>query len=472
MQALAHKKSIAVGGMFLLLCLGYCGFGYFLSRNQTTLLLLSFSGLWLFSWPWLRTKTTGYLALTKAWKSDLLTGIILRILLLFSWPNLSQDVYRFLWDGALFAQGISPYLYTPEALVGVQDLLNITLPDRDQILRLMGSLSAGNFSNYPPIKQLIFALPQWLNIQELLYRISILRFVIILCDVGVFFFGRRLLLTLGLNQKKINWYYLNPLVILELTGNCHFEGIMALSLLGGLLLLINKKYLISGIFFAIGVGIKLIPLMFIPLVLAFIARQLSHGNRVIPLLKFSIAIIATLGIIFVPFVTSETAAHYQATTGLWFTKFEFNASLYYILRWIGFQYKGYNLIAQIGPALSLLSLMIILYLAYRVFEKKTDLWTAVMWSLIVYLLCATTVHPWYWITVLVLSVFTESRIGILGSFLMFLSYTAYGQDPVQEQTIWLFAEYLLLIAYGLWEVSNSKAPKQISDAIPSGNKLL
>ena len=202
MQALAHKKSIVVGGIFLLLCLGYYSFGNFLGRSQTTLLLLGYSGLWLLSWPWLRTKTTGCSAFSKTWKSDLLTGIILRVLLLFSWPNLSQDVYRFLWDGALFAQGVSPYLFTPEALVGVQDVLNITLPGRDQMLRLMGSLSASNFSNYPPIKQLIFALPQWLNIQELLYRISILRFVIILCDVGVFFFGRRLLLTLGLNQKK------------------------------------------------------------------------------------------------------------------------------------------------------------------------------------------------------------------------------------------------------------------------------
>ncbi|MDA0719344.1 MAG: mannosyltransferase, partial [Bacteroidetes bacterium] len=144
---------------------------------------------------------------------------------------------------------------------------------------------------------------------------------------------------------------------------------------------------------------------------------------------------------------------------LWFTKFEFNASIYYVLRWIGFQWKGYNLIAQIGPALSLITALSIFYLSYRVWTQKSNIYQAMMGSILIYLLCATTVHPWYWTTVLALSILTQSRIGLLGSMLVFLSYTAYGEELVQESWLWLSLEYLLLFAYLFWELKNSKAQK-------------
>ncbi|MCC7505592.1 MAG: hypothetical protein IT259_09830, partial [Saprospiraceae bacterium] len=40
-------------------------------------------------------------------------GIMLRVVLLFSLPNLSDDSVRFIWDGRLLAQGINPVLHPP-----------------------------------------------------------------------------------------------------------------------------------------------------------------------------------------------------------------------------------------------------------------------------------------------------------------------------------------------------------------------
>jgi alpha-1,6-mannosyltransferase len=459
MKALMGNKSILFAGSFLLLCLGYYNIGYLIHRNQTELLLISYAGLCLLSWPWMRPMQASEVGASTSWKNDLFAGLFFRVLLIFSWPNLSQDVYRFLWDGALFSQGVSPYLYTPNTLIPQQELLGIQIPYAGELFSAMGSLSAGNFSNYPPIKQLIFALPHWLGIQGILGQIWVLRFVIILADVGVFFLGRRILTYRSLNPKLINWYFLNPLIILELSGNCHFEGLLALSILASLMWLIQKKYLLSGIGIGIGIGLKLIPLILVPVIGAFIARGLKKSQTMRPIGLFTAGIIGTLGLIFLPMLNTETLGHFTSTTSLWFTKFEFNASIYYVLRWIGFQWKGYNLIAQIGPALSIITLIGTLYLSYRVWTEKSNMYQAMMGSILIYLLLATTVHPWYWTTVLILSVFTKSRIGLMGSMLIFLSYSAYRDEIVQESTLWLSLEYLILIAYVLWELKNSKVQK-------------
>lgn len=459
MSAQSRNNILLLIGVFLLLGAGYYAFGYVLDRSQSEILLVSYAGLWLLSWPWLRiTNKTQYLAL-NSWRTDFYAGLILRMVLLFSWPQLSQDVYRFLWDGALFAQGISPYLYTPNSLITAQEPSGIDIPNAAQLLSNMGALSASNFSNYPTIKQIIFALPYWLGLTGIMAQISMLRVVIILADIGVFFIGRRLLLYRSLNPKYINWYFLNPLIILELTGNCHFEGIMALSLLTGLLMLVGKRYLLSGTLLGVGIGIKLIPLMLVPVIVAYILREDKNSSIAKPLLYFGTGLMGTTALTFIPLLNPESLTHYTETTGLWFTKFEFNASIYYLLRWIGFQWKGYNLIAQIGPALSLITLLIILYLSYRVWRKRADLFQVMMYSILVYLFCATTVHPWYWTTALVLSILVKSRIGLMGSLFIFLSYTAYRGDMVREQGLWLSIEYISLFAYILWEHNKKKLKK-------------
>lgn len=459
MKALLKNKSILFAGSFLLLCVGYYNIGYLIRRDQTELLLISYAGLWLLSWPWLRVTQASENGASTSWKNDLFAGLFFRALLIFSWPNLSQDVYRFLWDGALFAQGVSPYLYTPNTIIHQQELLGIHIPYAGELVSTMGSLSAGNFSNYPPLKQVIFALPHWLGIPGIIAQIWVLRLVIILADVGVFFLGRRLLKYRSLNPKLINWYFLNPLIILELSGNCHFEGLLAVSILASLMWLIQKKHLRSGIGIGIGIGLKLIPLILVPVIGAFITRQCKKSQTIRPIGLFVTGIIGTLALIFLPLLNTETLAHFTTTTGLWFTKFEFNASIYYVLRWIGFQWKGYNLIAQIGPALSLITLIGILYLSYRVWTERSNIYQAMMGSVLIYLLLATTVHPWYWTTVLILSILTKSRIGVLGSILIFLSYSAYRNEIVQESPLWLSLEYLILYAYLFWELKNSKIQK-------------
>ena len=89
-------------------------------------------------------------------------AIGLRLVFLFAVPNLSQDFYRFIWDGRLILTGLNPYLTTPDDLIFSQPTL---FPQMKLLFDGMGPLSAGHYSNYPPIHQLPFviaAIPQLL----------------------------------------------------------------------------------------------------------------------------------------------------------------------------------------------------------------------------------------------------------------------------------------------------------------------
>ena len=41
------------------------------------------------------------------------TGILLRVVLIPMFPNWSDDIYRFLWDGYLWNAGINPFDHLP-----------------------------------------------------------------------------------------------------------------------------------------------------------------------------------------------------------------------------------------------------------------------------------------------------------------------------------------------------------------------
>ena len=42
---------------------------------------------------------------------------MIRLMLLFSFPNLSDDIFRFIWDGRMCSLGINPYGYLPSEIV-------------------------------------------------------------------------------------------------------------------------------------------------------------------------------------------------------------------------------------------------------------------------------------------------------------------------------------------------------------------
>ncbi|MDG1394658.1 MAG: glycosyltransferase 87 family protein, partial [Flavobacteriaceae bacterium] len=235
-------------------------------------------------------------------------AIGLRLIFLVAIPNLSQDFYRFIWDGRLLLAGLNPYLFTPSGLVYSQPDL---FPQMKLLFEGMGALSAGHFSNYPPIHQLPFVIAAMLAKYSILGSVIVLRLILIGADLGILFFGKRLLKKLQLPTKKIYWFLLNPLVIIELTGNLHFEGLMLFFFLMALYFIHSKKWHLAALTMALSIAVKLVPILSLPLFLNKLGWKKS--------IRFYVTIGGGFLLLFLPFLSGDFIKNYSTTIGLWFS---------------------------------------------------------------------------------------------------------------------------------------------------------
>ena len=401
----------------------------------------------------------------------LLAGIALffRGIFLGSIPNLSQDFYRFIWDGRMLLEGWNPYLYLPNDLMATE---TAPIAQAQALYDGMGDLSASHYTNYPPINQLCFAIAGIFAGKSIVGSVVVLRLLIILADVGTLYFGRKLLQRLNLSTHVIWLYILNPFIIIELTGNLHFEGVMIFFLVWSLYLLHKGWWKIAAVLFAFSVSVKLIPLLFLPLFFQWFTKYKAFelSNRTFPimwkgslkLLLFYGIVLTTIIILFLPFVSTEFLANYQETVGLWFQNFEFNASLYYIARWIGYQVVGWNMIATIGtwiPVIVFVFVMILgLFRDNKNFQKTL---TAFLFGLSFYFFTTTTMHPWYLATLLFLSIFAHYRFTVVWSLVIMLSYVAYSDDSYRENLVIIALEYVLVYGFLLWELFVKPSKKEL-----------
>ena len=425
--------------ILLLSCFGYLALGYFVERQQ----FWAVFGLYCVVF-------SGFLYLYKYHNSEtflIKIGVLFRILLLLSTPFFSQDFYRFIWDGRLIASGINPYLYLP---INISESFN-NYEQTNFLLEKMGSLSAHHFSNYPPINQLMFALAALVSGKLIFGSILFFRIIILLADVGIVYFGRKILVHLNRNPNKIFLYFLNPLVILELSGNLHFEGVMLFFLILGFYYLIKSNWVLASMFIAISISVKLLPLLILPL----FWQKLGFKKSVV----FYTLIIGFNVLFFLPFINNQLIYNYIETIGLWFTNFEFNASFYYLVRAIGYQVKGYNIIGTVGKITPIITILMILIIAF--FKNNKTLESIINNSLIVltaYFFMSTTVHPWYVINLVLLSVFANFRYPIVWSFSIIMSYFAYSNIDFHENLLLISVEYILVFGTIFFEISKKNAP--------------
>jgi len=429
-----HKVSLVLAFLSIVF---YYTFAYHLERTDFVKLVTLFAALFFLCYK---------LVQFEKWNFRFLLGIgiLSRLVFLVAEPNLSQDFYRFIWDGQLVRNLQNPYLNVPDTLITQS---NLVIANAQQLYEGMGSLSARHFSNYPPLNQLFFAIAAFFGGKSILGSIIALRGISILADIGIFYFGRKLLKNLNRSPHLIFWYFLNPLVIVELTGNLHFEGVMLFFFVWALYLLSLNKWQWAGVVLACSISVKLVPLLFLPLFL-------KHFNFKKSIL-FYLIIGATSLLLFVPFYSPEFIHNYSKTIGLWFSNFEFNAGLYNGIKQIAIQFdaKPWELIKTYGKLTPLITIATVLLFTFL--RKNQDLkvlLSSMLWILTIYYFISPTVHPWYVIFLVTLTLFTTYRYAILWSAVIVLSYFAYAHADFKEHMGLIAIEYISVYAYLIYEI--------------------
>ena len=380
-------------------------------------------------------------------------AILFRLIFLIAVPNLSQDFYRFIWDGRMILKGLNPYLYIPENFINEGSL---PIHQAIDLYSGMGSLNGSHYTNYPPVNQLNFLIAALFANSSIIGSIVVLRLQIILADIGIIYFGKKLLEKLNLPIHNIFLYALNPFIIIELTGNLHFESVMIFFLVWSLYLLLQKKWSFAAFSFGFSVAVKLIPLLFLPIFYQWFIKK-NKREGILKFLSFGAITMLLNIVLFLPFMSSDLVNNYSDSIGLWFQKFEFNASLYYIAREVGTLFRGYNEIAIIGKIIPVIVVVVLFIITFfRKNKSPQQLITALLMAISFYYFTTTTMHPWYLATLVILSVFTNYRFPIIWSFVIVLSYQAYANIPWQEN-IWLIVfEYLVVYGYLWWEIIQQK----------------
>ena len=204
---------------------------------------------------------------------------------------------------------------------------------------------------------------------------------------------------------------------------------------------------------ALSIAVKLVPILSLPLFLNKLGWKKS--------IRFYVTIGGLFLLLFLPFLSGDFIKNYSTTIGLWFSKFEFNASIYYALQWVIETTSDIELIHSMGIiVVSFLGLQI----SYQLIQNKsktTELILMILWVLSGYYFISTTVHPWYIISLLLLSTFTNYKFVRVWSYTLIFSYFAYNQSSVNENGLILCLEYIPVLSVLGWELFKKPTLKKL-----------
>lgn len=301
-------------------------------------------------------------------------AIAFRLAFLPMLPVLSDDAYRYVWDGLLQAEGINPYRYRPDAL-------ELSAWHDAHIYQHLNS--AAYYSVYPPISQWVFAIGGLFYDAGWQVSYFVIKGLFASMEVG----GVYLLATL-VPARNVMLYAWHPLSALESAGQGHTEAAVVLFGMAALWSVRHDRGVLAALSIAAAAWVKLIPIVLLPLLWR------RYGWR-----PFGYAAALSVGV-WIPYFSLEAARHFAASLTLYVQLFEFNAGFYFALKELFAIATGADWSKTLGPALGIaygLAAMSCYVLDAR---YRWSFAGSAVCLLGFFFLFTTTIHPWYFLMLL------------------------------------------------------------------------
>lgn len=388
-------------------------------------------------------------------------GLAMRAVLMVSVPVYEDDFYRYLWDGALTARGVSPYRHAPAEFQGGSvdapaELLRLA-EDSGVVIERINHPPLRTI--YPPVAQGVFALAHLVRP----WSIFSLRAVFFLFDAAsmalILLILRRL--SLPFAWSAIWWW--NPLVLKEVYNSTHMDVIVVPLVLGALYMAITRRHVAAAALLALGVGVKLWPIILLPVLLR------GALDRPVRLLGAIGVFLILSAIIFLPVAAGGLDEHsgFAAYGRHW----EMNDALYMAVLWaargalslLGAQAVAAHIVARAAAGAALVA--VILYLCRMPVESPRDLARRCMWVVAALFLLSPTQFPWYYIWVIPFVAFAPRLSLLMLGALLPLYYLRFyfksiGHTGVFDYGI-VFLEYVPFWVLLFWEWRRGRgAPAQ------------
>ena len=320
-----------------------------------------------------------------------LIGLILRLLMVISVPMLENDFNRYLWDGAVTSNNISPYQYSPEEIKS-SDFKNTKLKElSSESNDVFYKINHPHLKTiYPTVTQLFFALSYKISPWDL----EAWKLVLLFFDLLTFLIIYKILKILCIPVQNILIYWWNPLLIKEIFNSGHFEVIAFPFVLGALILVIKKKYFLSAFSLAVSVGVKIWPLIIFPLII----RPIKN----FPIKIFNVIAFFLVLMVFIFFPIYEAgfdkSSGYLAYSKSW----ENNSSLFKVVLF-SFEYLFNIIDIHSGHAQKyarlVIGLLVSIWVLFQTFFRNTsgkNLFERALFIVAALFLLSPTQFPWYY----------------------------------------------------------------------------
>ncbi len=358
-------------------------------------------------WMWFGDRMAGGAAILVI----LLFGIVFRLLILSSDGYLSDDIFRYHFDGRVLNAGINPYRYAPDD----KEVSHLRIEALDQKINHPHVRTV-----YPPLAQVYFALAAWVTpsglggLQALFLLSEIMAWLLLWWELR-----RR-----GSAASNIMIMAWAPLLMLEGYLPGHLD---MLALPWTVLLLIwieSPRPNLAAVALTAACLIKPIVMIFVPMIVARVGLRKS--------LRPALLCAFLLVIAYLPFISAGK----YVVDSMWLmaAKWFFNASVYTVLESI-----FTPPVARLAAGGLLVGLIVIIPIYIK------ELHAGMLMTFGAFVVCTTTLFPWYLIWMFPILVVKPDPALLVLSVLVLIAEMVNIEHQLHD--VWYLPHWVQLVEY-------------------------